>query len=250
MKLSNNWHASLYDIFSARVGLDSTEMHQKAEKEVRFLIRALNLTPPAKCLDVACGTGRHARVLANLGFDVTGVDINTACLALARRNCARSVCLKRGDMKDLSWARGRFDAVINMSTSFGYFSNDRENEYVLRQMVRSLKPGGKIAIQTINRDFVLSIFDPARRSETETYREQETTKYDSKTKYIETEKIIIEKSSRRKHRYYFRVRLYSVPELKALMRRCGVREVQAFGSADGEKVDRLKSSHPLYVGAR
>lgn len=250
MKHSNKWHTSLYDTLFAKIGLDSKEMHSRAEKEARFVARATRLPTDATILDIPCGTGRHAKALSKLGYAVTGVDINSDCLKLARKNCPKNVSLKRGDMKKLSWARGKFDAVINMFTSFGYFSTDSENEAVLGQMVNCLKPDGRLVIQTINREFLLTIFDPARWGETQTYYHQEATRYDPKTKYVESQKIIIEKGSGRGHRYYHRARLYSAPELKALMRKCGLSKIKVYGDADGNKLDRLKSSHPIYIGTK
>jgi len=41
---------------------------------------AANLKPGSTVLDVACGTGRHARFLAELGHNVTGVDRDAAAL--------------------------------------------------------------------------------------------------------------------------------------------------------------------------
>lgn len=41
---------------------------------------AANLMPGSTVLDVACGTGRHARFLAELGHSVTGVDVDAAAL--------------------------------------------------------------------------------------------------------------------------------------------------------------------------
>ena len=48
---------------------------------VRF---AALLKPGGRVLDLACGSGRHSILLASLGFDVLGVDLNPDALALAR----------------------------------------------------------------------------------------------------------------------------------------------------------------------
>lgn len=246
---SVEWHKTLYDGLFAKSGLDSKAMHEKARLEATFVARVLKLKPNDKILDVPCGTGRHAKVLAELGYSVTGVDINKTCIQFAKKNCAGfDVLLKQGDMKSLSWAREKYDAVINMFTSFGYFPTDQENEAVLRQMIACLMPNGGIAIQTINRDFLMTIFDPARWSEDRTSFHLEASKYDPKTKYIESQKIIIEKRNNRAHRYHHRARLYSASEMRALMKKCGLSKVQVFGGPQAERFDRLKSTHPIYIG--
>lgn len=251
MRSLNQWHRSLYDKFLAEVGLDSKQMRKKAHGEVAFLANALNLSPSSKILDVPCGTGRHSRLLAKRGHAVTGVDISIDCLHLAKRHCkGTDVVLRRGDMKNLKWAHGKFNAVINMFSSFGYFKTDQENEAVMRELVRCLKPGGKLVIQTINRDFLLTIFDPARWGEQKGYYWQEGARYDSATKYVEAQRIYIEKKTNRAHRAYHRMRLYSAKEMMALMQRCGLRQLRVYGDATGAKFNRKKSTHPFYIGMK
>lgn len=105
----------------------------------------------ARVLDVPCGFGRHARLLARRGIMVVGVDLSRAMLAEARRSGPEAgLCFVRADMRRLAY-RGEFDAVLNLYTSFGYFS-PRENRDVLRRMARALKPGGRILIDHRDRD--------------------------------------------------------------------------------------------------
>jgi ubiquinone/menaquinone biosynthesis C-methylase UbiE len=108
-------------------------------------VRALGLRRGERILDVPCGFGRHARMLAARGMEVVGVDLSAAMLAEARRG-RRSARprFERGDMRRLA-CRDEFDAVICMFTSFGYFG-DRENRGVLRRMARVLKSGGRVLI--------------------------------------------------------------------------------------------------------
>ncbi|HLK13406.1 MAG TPA: class I SAM-dependent methyltransferase [Fimbriimonadaceae bacterium] len=57
--------------------------HTKAE--VDFLLGLIPLPQYARILDIGCGTGRHAIEFALRGFDVTGLDFSPAMLAEARR---------------------------------------------------------------------------------------------------------------------------------------------------------------------
>src|SRR5882762_9044446 len=43
---------------------------------IHLLLTFLDPPPEARMLDVACGRGRHARILAAQGFDVTGIDLS------------------------------------------------------------------------------------------------------------------------------------------------------------------------------
>lgn len=53
-----------------------------------FLEEWIELIPPGRALDVACGAGRHALALAEAGFDVTAVDISGEAIAVARAEAA------------------------------------------------------------------------------------------------------------------------------------------------------------------
>ncbi|MEO0213867.1 MAG: class I SAM-dependent methyltransferase, partial [candidate division WOR-3 bacterium] len=57
---------------------------ERTNKEVEFLTKELELNSPMKILDLACGYGRHANRLAELGHNVTGVDINSDFLEIAK----------------------------------------------------------------------------------------------------------------------------------------------------------------------
>ena len=98
-------------------------------------------------LDCPCGQGRHAHLLAEAGLDVTGLDYSKPLLDLAkRRGTGRTLRYVRGDMRALpaEWT-GRFDAVLNLFTSFGFFDDPADDARVLREFARVLAPGGRLA---------------------------------------------------------------------------------------------------------
>ena len=53
------------------------------EQEVEFLINQLELKPGMKLLDVGCGPGRHAHLLAKAGIEVLGIDISEEFIEIA-----------------------------------------------------------------------------------------------------------------------------------------------------------------------
>ncbi len=151
MKTNDSWHRNMYDDRFAEKTIDAPHSHDLAAKEVSFLSRVLSLKSGAKILGIPCETGRHAVLFAKSGFTVTGIDINPDCLKRARRDQRKTtVDFRHGDMSYLRQLRGKFDAVVNLFSSFGYFSTDQRNKAVLQELISNLKPGGLIAIHLVN----------------------------------------------------------------------------------------------------
>ena len=63
---------------------DQNPFTQHTEAEVNFLLSLYPIVPGSKILDVGCGTGRHSIELAKRGYKVTGVDLSSGMLEVAR----------------------------------------------------------------------------------------------------------------------------------------------------------------------
>jgi ubiquinone/menaquinone biosynthesis C-methylase UbiE len=243
----------MYDHWFASTTLGSASFRKRARKETHFLISALGIKRGERILDVPCGTGRHSVLFARNGLYVVGVDINTSCLKIAKEVCKSvKVTLRKGDMSKLSLYRGRFDAVVNLYTSFGYFSSDRRNEQVLRELISTLKSGGQIALQLVNRDWLLKSFR-FRPTEWKCRNGKfvlEDRRYDRATKYEESQLMVLDQRTRKAKVYRHRVRLYSKPEMVSMMKRCGLVDIRVFGDFDGGPYRRFESRHPFYIGRK
>ncbi|MBL0939634.1 MAG: class I SAM-dependent methyltransferase [Gemmatimonadaceae bacterium] len=129
-------------------------------REVSRLIEVLALPAGARVLDCPCGQGRHAHLLAEAGFDVDGLDYSEDLLQVARtRGTGKTLRYTQGDMRRLPsrWS-GRFDAVVNLFTSFGFFDDPRDDLQVLEEFARVLKPGGVLVWHGGARDGVMAKF--------------------------------------------------------------------------------------------
>ncbi len=124
------------------------------------LVELLGLPAGSRILDVPCGQGRHAHLLAETGFDVDGLDYSKTLLDRAKqRGHGKTLRYTRGDMRTLPgrWT-GRFDAVLNLFTSFGFFLNPRDDRAVVAEFARVLRPGGMLIWHGGNRDGVMARF--------------------------------------------------------------------------------------------
>ena len=116
-------------------------------REVAFLLDVLP-PPPATVLDVACGSGRHARALLERGYRVTGVELEPRVGVIAR---AAGVTVHELDMRALRELEGTFDAVMCMWASFGWF-DEATNADVFAQMAERTASNGAL---------VLDVYDPS-----------------------------------------------------------------------------------------
>lgn len=237
------------------IGPTVTQHRAGAAAEVLPLLRRLRIRPGARVLDVPCGFGRHSILLARRGYRVTGVDINAQMLAQAREEVRRkgvTVDFCRGDMRRLRFRR-QFDLVVNLFTSFGYFG-DRGDQQMLEAFHRALRPGGWLALQTINRDFIVRYYKPLDRVRLPGFRLEQRARIDWPTSVIHGEWIVRwnrrqaaqrlpagrgRKARRLKpvpRRGLTHLRVYSCHELVRMLEQAGFRRVQAFGGFKGEAV--------------
>lgn len=126
------------------------------EKEADSFIRTLtaHLQPAAgsRMLDVACGKGRHSKILASMGFTVTGIDISFSSIAAAKASENEQLDFFVHDMRLPFWGN-YFNYAFNFFTSFGYFKTRREHDDAIRTVAKSLKPGGRFVIDYLNVHF-------------------------------------------------------------------------------------------------
>lgn len=109
---------------------------------VRSILESL---PTGRALDAACGTGRHAAVLAELGHEVAGVDSSSEMLQLARRKLP-DADFQLGDLHDLPFPEGAFDIVVCGLA----LTHQPALEPVLREFRRVLKLGGHLVVSDIH----------------------------------------------------------------------------------------------------
>jgi SAM-dependent methyltransferase len=206
---------------------------RQTRTEVAFLLRSLRLPPGARILDVPCGYGRHAAELARRGFRVVGVDLSRSMIAEARRRFAARprLSFRRRDMRRIAF-RVEFDAVVNLYTSFGYFT-PAQNEAALRRMARALRPGGRLLID--HRDPGYDATLPRRlwyRSGPRRFI-LEDRRFDPRTKITRSTQLTITTGRRRVVQKTLRLQEYSLPQWRRLLRRVGLRLRRAYSGYDG-----------------
>ena len=114
---------------------------------VRYLGRLFakhNITPEG-ILDIGCGTGNVTIPLAEMGYNLTGLDMSPEMLAVAEEK-ARSKGLAVNwlcqDMRAMDLADLRFGLVISMTDSLNYISSADELQNVFKQVHTLLQDNG------------------------------------------------------------------------------------------------------------
>lgn len=121
----------------------------EAEGFIHRLVDYLKLPVTSSVLDLACGDGRHCRVFAAKGFEVTGIDLAPESIKVAKEKSGPNQRYGVADMRTFDLSR-RFDLITNLFTSFGYFDNSDENAKVLSRIHKHLSEDGIFVLDFLN----------------------------------------------------------------------------------------------------
>jgi ubiquinone/menaquinone biosynthesis C-methylase UbiE len=145
--------ATEYDDWYEGTGLHAARERPGWEGEVAELERTVAALPPARVVDVACGTGFLTR---HLRGEVVGLDQSARMLAVARDR-APGAAFVEGDALELPFADGAFDRVF---TGHFYGHLDRE------ERTRFLAEAARVATELV-------VVDSALRDEVDAEEWQE-----------------------------------------------------------------------------
>lgn len=116
-----------------------------------------------RALDLACGAGRHSRLLNDRWWTV-GLDLSPILLRVARENDPTGDYV-RADMRVLPIRDSSLDLVANLFTSFGYFDSDAEHLLVLKEVARVLRTNGIFVLDFLNSPYVRRTIVPRDEQE-------------------------------------------------------------------------------------
>ena len=139
-------HARHYDLIYAA---------KPYAEEARFVHDLLGARP-GRLLDVACGSGRHAREFVALGWEVTGADYSAELLEHA---AAAGIEVNVQDMRQLHVPGAPFDAVTCLFDSIGY---PQDNDGVVATLDGMRRHGRRVAVEFLHAPAMLAHADPVR----------------------------------------------------------------------------------------
>lgn len=120
-------------------------LFESMNQGLRVLGLRLYLPKPGEAiLDVGCGTGVHLALYQRYDVQLAGIDASPAMLEIARKRLGERATLRLGDAAEMPYADGSFDLVLAMLSLHEMAPALREQ--VLHQMVRVMKPGGRLLL--------------------------------------------------------------------------------------------------------
>jgi cyclopropane fatty-acyl-phospholipid synthase-like methyltransferase len=135
---------------------------EEARRLIALLEGELLLRPDSNILDLGCGRGRHAITLAKKGYRVKGIDLSERAIETAKEKAENEkldhTSFEVRDMR--SPLPEKFDTILNLFTTFGYFLDDDENARLLDSVAKMLKENGTFVVDYLNASYVKDTLVP------------------------------------------------------------------------------------------
>ncbi len=229
LQVDPNWWQTLFDETYLLTDGRSVCDEDLTQREVDFLVAHLQLGKNERILDLCGGHGRHSLELARRGYRfVTVLDYSGFLLQHGKRHAEQErlpVRFMRSDARRAGCAGGRFDCVLMLANSFGYFQDDRENLRILREARRLCRHRGRLLLDLLEREHVVRRFRPfsCHRAGGEIAVTRERERDETSIRVRET--VIAEKGRIVRENTYCE-RLYTEPDLVSLLRESGFSSVR------------------------
>ena len=213
-------------------------------------------------LDLGCGTGNHALVLAENGFQVTGVDISQTAIDLANKKAEEKkfkIKFIQGDMIDLD-LHHQFDICISMFSSLCYITDINQFKIALTNIYQHLKPDGVLIFDFWNGNTVINE-KPSTKIKNITFKDEKIIRTATPTLNIKKQictiryDCIISKNSTLIDEFEetHTMRYHFADDLKEYLKTAGFKEVDVFPMIPNEKIsenEQFLKSWYLFCFAR
>jgi ubiquinone/menaquinone biosynthesis C-methylase UbiE len=113
--------------------------------EQKIVWSLLDRIEPGRALDAACGTGRHARHLVDVGHRVVGVDLTSAMLERARANVPEATFIE-ADLREIPLGDEQFDLAVSALA----LAHLPDLHPAIAELARVLRPGGRLVISVLH----------------------------------------------------------------------------------------------------
>jgi len=201
--------------------------------------RIAGLSKGASILDAGCGPGRISIELALRGLNVTGIDIIQAELDAAKESAEDegvNINYVKADLRSFSVEK-KFDAAVNLYTSFGYCDTVEEDAQILSHIADAVRDGGWFIQECTSRETAVLYFTPGEWFERagKTVLTQFTV--DGAWEGLRSRWILIDNKNGSRIEHEFVQRLYSAVDLKHMILAAGFKSAEIYGDFDFSPYD-------------
>ena len=251
----NKWYFIIYD----------NEVNQaKSREDATKIVSLLDLHNEDSVLDICCGWGRHIIHLSPIikkGCGLDNSDFFIDCANKIKRDKKlNNIEYIKSDIKCIPYDSGYFTKVYNFFTSFGVYSEDDDNQQVLNEVSRVLSKGGKFLLDIYNPlkyieikpKFVIKKFSAILGNYKEDpiilnicrnifqdgeYKISSTPKV-NENKFVVEQTRIIENGGKVVKKLSYQLKLYTLEQLKEMMRSVCLEIKEIYGSLDREAYNK------------
>jgi ubiquinone/menaquinone biosynthesis C-methylase UbiE len=217
---------------------------KEANELVQLVIKNINISKVKNVLDMAAGSGRHAIIFTDKGFNVTAVDLSENLLSIGKKHAENEnvkIEFVHSDIRKFN-PNIKYDLILNLFTSIGYFEKDEENYFILNKAYKLLENNGYFVLDYFNKSFVENNLVPSTIDNFEG-------KVITQNRFIEGERIIKEITIDNEgeiNKYFESVRMFSKDELINMLQKLGFRIIKTFGDFKGNSFE-LESSPRIII---
>ena len=205
------------------------------------LINKLQIDKNSSILDLACGRGRYSLYLSNIGHKVTGIDISKENISEAKKNESDKLHYILHDMRYP--LNQKFDLILNLFTSFGYYEKDTDNLSVIKSIKSNLETDGQAVIDFFNIDYIL-----------DNLVEKEEKNID-KTKfiinrYLENDLLVKDISillNNKSYKFQEKVKAYRMDDFLAMFKNCNLKLKEIYGDYKLNSFNKNSSNRLIMV---
>lgn len=221
---------------------------EEASRLADFLVTLVPNEHYPNVLDLGCGRGRHSLNFARRGYNVTGIDLSPKAIEKAANKAKKEELDIEFLVRDMREPLDRnFDVIINLFTSFGYFSSDERNEMVLDSIRAMMHEQSVVIIDYMNVSYTLENYIRCEEGELDgiSYEINRFVSDDTINK-----EMVFHMKDGTERGYRERVKLYDLSWFKRMMNRRGAAIKDVFGDYSGNTFDSKKSPRMIMLFER
>ena len=239
--MKSDWFESWFG--EEYVALYPHRNEEDAERAVELIERSLGNRKVSRVLDMACGAGRHSRLLSKR-WRTTGLDLSEVLLRLAHKDLSEAEFV-RGDMRVLPFRRSSFGLVVNLFTSFGYFQDDESHLRVIEEVARVTSRDGTFVLDFLNTSHLRETLVPYDERDIGGRIVEQRRDISDDGRFV-IKRICIRGTDRE---FTERVRLFEAGDLSWMMESAGFKVVANYGNYDASPLTAV-SPRAIIIGRR